>query len=126
MKALTELYGISMTKLDIDDLLALLGGKLKGSITLLLAIAGNAAKAFPGLGTLGGGALHAVAYGLLFQSVGRALLECLDRQLLDARGGVDRLALLKYLSVDLTNHRQLIGRAGQLVREFSKSDNRSA
>ena len=60
VKALTELYGISMTKLDIDDLLALLGGKLKGSVTLLLAIAGNAAKAFPGLGTLGGGALHAV------------------------------------------------------------------
>ena len=121
VKALTELYGISMTKLDIDDLLALLGGKLKGSITLLLAIAGNAAKAFPGLGTLGGGALHAVAYGLLFQSVGRALLECLDRQLLDARGGVDRLALLKHLSVELTDHRQLIGRATQLAREFSKS-----
>lgn len=122
VKALTELYGISMTKLDIDDLLALLGGKLKGSITLLLAIAGNAAKAFPGLGTLGGGALHAVAYGLLFQSVGRALLECLDRQLLDARGGVDRLALLKHLSVELTNHRQLIGRAVHLAREFSKSE----
>jgi len=121
VKALTELYGISMTKLDIDDLLALLGGKLKGSITLLLAIAGNAAKAFPGLGTLGGGALHAVAYGLLFQSVGRALLECLDRQLLDARGGVDRLALLKHLSVELTDHRQLIGRATKLAREFSKS-----
>ena len=121
VKALTELYGIGMTKLDIDDLLALLGGKLKGSITLLLAIAGNAAKAFPGLGTLGGGALHAVAYGLLFQSIGRALLECLDRQLLDARGGVDRLALLKHLSVDLSDHRQLIGRAGQLVREFAKS-----
>ncbi len=126
VKALTELYGISMSKLDIDDLLALLGGKLKGSITLLLAIAGNAAKAFPGLGTLGGGALHAVAYGLLFQSVGRALLECLDRQLLDARGGVDRLELLKHLSVELTNHRQLIGLASQLAREFSKSDNRSA
>lgn len=121
VKALTELYGIGMTKLDIDDLLALLGGKLKGSITLLLAIAGNAAKAFPGLGTLGGGALHAVAYGLLFQSIGRALLECLDRQLLDARGGVDRLALLKHLSVDLSDHRLLIGRAGQLVREFAKS-----
>ena len=121
VKALTELYGIGMTKLDIDDLLALLGGKLKGSITLLLAIAGNAAKAFPGLGTLGGGALHAVAYGLLFQSIGRALLECLDRQLLDARGGVDRLALLKHLSVDLGDHRLLIGRAGQLVREFVKS-----
>ena len=121
VKALTELYGISMTKLDIDDLLALLGGKLKGSITLLLAIAGNAAKAFPGLGTLGGGALHAVAYGLLFQSVGRALLECLDRQLIDARGGVDRLALLEHLSAELGNHRQLIGRASQLAREFVKS-----
>ena len=120
VKALTELYGISMTKLDIDDLLALLGGKLKGSITLLLAIVGNAAKAFPGLGTLGGGALHAVAYGLLFQSVGRALLECLDRQLIDARGGVDRLALLERLSAELTDHRQLIGRAGQLAREFAK------
>jgi uncharacterized protein len=121
VKALSELYGIGMTKVDIDDLLSLLGGKLKGSVTLLLAIAGNAAKAFPGLGTLGGGALHALAYGLLFQSVGKALLECLDRQLLDARGGLDRLALLQHLNGELGNHRQLILRATQLARDFAKS-----
>ena len=36
-------------------------------------VAGNAAKAFPGLGTLGGGLAHAVAYGLIFDSLGRAL-----------------------------------------------------
>jgi uncharacterized protein len=121
VRSLTELYGMSMTKLDIDDLLKLLGGKLKGSITLLLAIAGNAAKAFPGLGTLGGGALHAMAYGLLFESVGKALLECLDRQLLDARGGIDRLTLLSRLQSELGNHRQLIQRAAQLARDMLAS-----
>jgi hypothetical protein len=37
-----------------------------------LAIAGNALKAFPGLGTISGGVVHAVAYGMIFDSLGRA------------------------------------------------------
>jgi uncharacterized protein len=111
VKSLTDLYGIQMRKVDIDDLLKLLSGKLKGSFAILLAIAGNAAKAFPGLGTLGGGAMHALAYALLFETVGRALLTCLDQQLLDSKGGVDRLQLLEKLDNELTDHRAMINRA---------------
>ena len=36
---------------------------------IVLAVAGNALKAFPGLGTLGGGVLHAFAYALIFDSM---------------------------------------------------------
>jgi uncharacterized protein len=118
VKSLTDLYGISMRKVDVDDLLSLLSGKLKNSFAILLAIAGNAAKAFPGLGTLGGGALHAVAYALLFETLGKALLDCLDKQLLDAKGGIDRLTLLEKLETELTDHRQMIQRAGVVVRQL--------
>jgi hypothetical protein len=44
---------------------------------LTLAIAGNALKAFPGIGTLTGGMLHAVAYGMIFDSLGRAAAQTL-------------------------------------------------
>jgi len=48
-------------------------------------IAGNALKAFPGLGTLGGGMLHAIAYGLVFDSLGHALSATLaEHSALDA------------------------------------------
>jgi hypothetical protein len=58
---------------------------VRNTTAIVLAIAGNALKAFPGLGTLGGGMLHAVAYGLVFDSVGRALADTLrERSALDA------------------------------------------
>jgi len=44
----------------------------------LLAVAGNAAKAFPGIGTLAGGLMHAVAYGLIFDALGRAVTQTLE------------------------------------------------
>jgi uncharacterized protein len=119
---LCELYGIKISRLEIDDLLKLMGGRIKGSIALSLAIAGNAAKAFPGLGTLGGGALHAIAYGLLFERIGTALLECLDKQLLDARGGVDRLALLAKLERGFRDHHHLIAQAKEISRAIVQRD----
>jgi hypothetical protein len=45
---------------------------------ITLAIAGNALKAFPGLGTLTGGMVHAVAYGMIFDSLGRAAARSLS------------------------------------------------
>jgi hypothetical protein len=45
---------------------------------LLLAVAGNAAKAFPGVGTLAGGLMHAVAYGLIFDALGHAISRTLE------------------------------------------------
>ncbi len=109
-KEIAALYEVKLREIDADDLLKLVGGRLKGSVTLALAIAGNAAKAFPGLGTLGGGALHAIAYGLLFQSFGTAL-----RITLASQGRLDQRFLLDRLTRDLKDHRSIIQKAGALA-----------
>ncbi|MCR6700696.1 MAG: hypothetical protein NVV68_05915 [Dokdonella sp.] len=67
------MHGVPVRELAVDDLLKRLGLTVRNATAVVLAIAGNAFKAFPGLGTLGGGVLHAVAYGLVFDSVGRAV-----------------------------------------------------
>jgi len=73
IKELTKLYEIPVRKMDIELLLQLVQKHVKGHSTLLLAIAGNALKAFPGVGTLSGGILHAIAYGYLFDALGRGV-----------------------------------------------------
>ena len=115
-KEIAALYEVKLRDIDADDLLKLVGGRLKGSVTLTLAIAGNAAKAFPGLGTLGGGALHAIAYGLLFQSFGGAL-----RSTLASQGRVDQRFLLDRLQRDLKDHRGIIQKASALAAFAAQS-----
>ena len=78
IKELSKLYGISVRKVDTDLLLDLVQKHVGKSSTLILAIAGNALKAFPGAGTLAGGVLHAVAYGLVFDTLGKAVAVSLD------------------------------------------------
>ena len=58
---------------------AALGALAAQPLMQVLAIAGNALKAFPGLGTVGGGLVHAVAYGLVFDSLGRAVAATLSQ-----------------------------------------------
>lgn len=77
LKALTKLYGISTKEVDLQALLDAVGGKIKSHLTVVLALTGNVCKAFPGIGTVLGGASHAIAYGLIFESLGRALVETL-------------------------------------------------
>lgn len=72
VQELCALYDVSVKDVQIESFLKLAGGKLRKMSALTLAIAGNALKAFPGLGTLTGGLLHAVAYGMIFDSLGRA------------------------------------------------------
>ncbi|HHB11779.1 MAG TPA: GTP-binding protein, partial [Chromatiales bacterium] len=72
-RGLCQLYGVRVREVDLDALFAEVTRSSDRRMPLLLAVAGNALKAFPGLGTLAGGAAHAVAYGLIFQSMGRAL-----------------------------------------------------
>ena len=85
-RELAGIHGIPVRDVDLDDFLTRAGGLLRTSTSLVLAVAGNALKAFPGFGTLGGGLLHAVAYGLIFHSLGHALaasfadLKRFDRQ----------------------------------------------
>lgn len=71
--SLSQLYEIPVRKVDVELLLELVQKHVRGHTTLLLAIAGNALKAFPGVGTLAGGVLHAVAYGSLFEALGRGV-----------------------------------------------------
>jgi hypothetical protein len=73
VKELTAVYDTKASKVDTELLLKLVQQHVGRAHTLLLAVAGNALKAFPGLGTLAGAALHAVAYGIIFRTLGRAL-----------------------------------------------------
>lgn len=77
VKALCDLYEVPVHKVDIERLLGMASGRLGKLLPLTLAIAGNALKAFPGVGTLTGGLAHAVAYGLLFDGLGRAVARTL-------------------------------------------------
>ncbi len=84
VRELSKLYDVPVRDIDIDAFVAQVKLTVRTSASLVLAIAGNAAKAFPGLGTLGGGVMHAIAYGLIFDSLGRAVAVTLrERHTLD-------------------------------------------
>ena len=72
IRELSKMYDIPVKEIEIESFLKLAGGKIRNMTAITLAIAGNAFKAFPGLGTLSGGVIHAVAYGMIFDSLGTA------------------------------------------------------
>ena len=76
---LCRLYGATPRDLDIEEFLNLSQSRVGRALPLSLAVAGNGLKAFPGLGTVAGGAVHAVAYGLIFDALGRSLVLTLSR-----------------------------------------------
>ncbi|WP_456448320.1 GTPase [Thiolapillus sp.] len=78
IRDLSKLYDIPVRKVDIELLLKLVQKQVRKHLTLVLAVAGNALKAFPGMGTVAGGVLHAVAYGFLFDALGKSLAASLD------------------------------------------------
>jgi len=95
IRELAKLYGVSVRDVDIDQFLSHIKLTVRTSTSIVLAIAGNALKAFPGLGTLGGGALHAIAYGLLVDSLGRAVAVTLrDQHALDSTVAADAVSSL--------------------------------
>ncbi|MBS0584258.1 MAG: 50S ribosome-binding GTPase [Proteobacteria bacterium] len=95
VRELSKLYGVPVRDIDIDAFVAQVKLTVRTSASLVLAIAGNAAKAFPGLGTLGGGVLHAIAYGLIFDSLGRAVATTLrERHALDRDAAASALSRL--------------------------------
>jgi GTP-binding protein EngB required for normal cell division len=77
-RELCALYDVPAKDVDTKMLLDLVQKHVGKKLTLLLAIAGNGLKAFPGLGTLAGGLIHAVAYGMIFDTLGRAVARTLD------------------------------------------------
>jgi len=78
VRALCELYEVPVRDIELQKLLDLSQKQVRTALPLLLAVAGNAAKAFPGVGTLAGGLMHAVAYGLIFDALGRAICRTLE------------------------------------------------
>ncbi|MEX0730660.1 MAG: GTPase [Aquisalimonadaceae bacterium] len=78
VRDLCALYDVPVRTLEVDRILGALRGRMSVARPVVMGIAGNACKAFPGLGTLAGGVIHAVAYGLLFRTVGLALTQTLE------------------------------------------------
>ena len=78
MRELSALYDIPVKEMEIESFLKLASGKVRNMTAITLAIAGNALKAFPGVGTVSGGIIHAVAYGMIFDSLGRAAAETMS------------------------------------------------
>jgi GTP-binding protein EngB required for normal cell division len=111
LSELCQLYQVPMRSIDLDGFVKLAGGRLRGSTALILAIVGNAMKAFPGLGTVGGGLVHAVAYAMIFDSLGRAVAETL------ARGdGFDRQKVLERFDASLSDRNRLLDLAPQMLK----------
>ncbi len=73
------MYGAAPRDLDIEEFLNLSQSRVGRALPLTLAVAGNGLKAFPGAGTVAGGVVHAVAYGLIFDALGRSLVQTLSR-----------------------------------------------
>ncbi len=78
IKALCKVYGVSSTDIDANKLLELIQSRMDKTLPLLLAIAGNGLKAFPGVGTVSGGLIHAVAYGMIFDTLGKSVARTLE------------------------------------------------
>ena len=78
-RALCKLYGAAPRDLDIEEFLSLSQSRVGRALPLTLAVAGNGLKAFPGVGTVAGGLVHAVAYGLIFDALGKSLVQTLKK-----------------------------------------------
>ncbi len=77
VRELTRRYEVKATQADLDQFVALASRQVGRRLTLLLSLAGNVLKAFPGIGTVTGGLMHAVAYGMIFEGLGRAVARTL-------------------------------------------------
>jgi uncharacterized protein len=78
VKALCQLYEVPARDIDIQRFLDIAQGYVGRALPLLLAISGNVLKAFPGAGTVAGGLVHAVAYGIIFDAMGKGLANSLE------------------------------------------------
>jgi len=76
---LCRVYGAAPRDLDVEEFLSMGQSRVGRALPLSMAVAGNGLKAFPGLGTVVGGLAHAVAYGLIFDALGRSLVLTLAR-----------------------------------------------
>ena len=80
IKDLCALYEVPAREVDMQRFLDLAGNQIKRSLNLMLALVGNIFKAFPGMGTVVGGMMHAVVYCLIFESLAKAVARSLERR----------------------------------------------
>jgi len=73
-RELCSLFGAAPRDLDVEEFLNLSQSRAGKALPLSLAVSGNGLKAFPGVGTVAGGIVHAVAYGLIFDALGKSLV----------------------------------------------------
>ena len=78
VRELSDLYNVPVRQADTELLFELVQKHVGTTKTLILAIAGNGLKAFPGVGTIAGGLLHAIAYGMIFNTLGNAVARSLQ------------------------------------------------
>ncbi|PID66031.1 MAG: hypothetical protein CR975_05205 [Gammaproteobacteria bacterium] len=98
-KQLCAVYDVDVKAVDLEGTLAMLNDKMKKELAVILALAGNVLKAFPGVGTVAGGLAHAVAYGLIFESVGKAMTACLEKY-----NGINQTQLANELQGQINEH----------------------
>ena len=126
VKSLGELYEVPVREIELDKLLNLSQKQVRTALPLLLAVAGNAAKAFPGVGTLAGGLIHAVAYGLIFDALGRAVVRTLETRG-ELRPAPTSLSFRDNLAVDVeAKARKLLRLALDVRREQTEDDSQGA
>ncbi len=98
-RELCRLFGAAPRDLDIEEFLTLSQSRAGKALPLTLAVAGNGLKAFPGVGTVAGGLVHAVAYGLIFDALGRSLVLTLQ-----AHGRLDPETAAKEFEDGISEH----------------------
>lgn len=121
-REMCALYDAPLRDLDTDQFLKEAQKHVGKAIPVMLAVAGNALKAFPGVGTVAGGFTHAIAYGLIFDALGRSLATTLA----DGNGfhaGAVSSAFKESLNSDLETRTSDIARMVMAARkELKRSD----
>ncbi|MEA3276558.1 MAG: GTPase [Pseudomonadota bacterium] len=125
VRELANLYDVPVRQMDTDLLLELVQKRVARSTTIMLAIAGNGLKAFPGVGTLVGGLVHAAAYGMIFESLGKAVAVSLE-----SRGALRPAqaaqAFEESLSEDLEARARRFARLALEIQEDARDEPRQA
>lgn len=109
VRELTRLYEVSVQQAELERFIELASQHLGKRLTLLLALTGNILKAFPGIGTVTGGLLHAVAYGMIFEGLGKAVAKTLQED-----GALESRRALDYFEETISGN--LEGRAKHFAR----------
>lgn len=100
VRELCELYEVPVQALDIQQFLKGVQSRVGRVLPLVLSVVGNGLKAFPGLGTVVGGVVQAIAYGLIFDALGRAVARTLESRGQLSQGMVEQ-AFREVLGEDL-------------------------